>query len=110
MQGQTSPNDAGLTSLSARAKDTQTCIHGLLEQTLHHKEPSLSYAVLWETGVVMKGERCRGLMLKFPSPGLARVTGLWYQRRGPASHPPLPSLSPLGFSVQASPSSPLGAP
>ena len=56
MQGQMSPNDAGLTSLSARAKNTQTCIHGLLQQTLHHKEPSLSHAVLRETGVVMKGE------------------------------------------------------
>ena len=51
-----SPNDAGHTALSARTKATQTCIYGLLEQTLHHKEPSLSCAVQWETGMVMKGE------------------------------------------------------
>ena len=51
-----SPNDAGLTALSARTKATQTCIYGLSEQTLHHKEPSLGCAVQWETGMIMKGE------------------------------------------------------
>ena len=36
-------------------------------------------------------------MLKFPSPGLARVTGLWYQPHG-AGQPPTSAFSiPLGF-------------
>lgn len=79
------------------AKATQTCIHGLLEQTCITKNHLFSGAVQRENGVVMKGELMLWPHVEVSIPRLGQSYRTLVSAPGPASPLPVPSLSPLGF-------------
>lgn len=93
--------------ISAGTTAAPMCVHGLLSQALVSQIiiswlcPQVGGWDSHRSRADTMGSRGLVAIVNFPSPGLARATGIWYQLPEPPLHPPLLCPSPEGLFVHA---------
>ena len=81
--------------ISAGTTAAPMCVHGLLSQALVSQIiiswlcPQVGGWDSHRSRADTMGSRGLVAIVNFPSPGLARATGIWYQLPEPPLHPPL---------------------